>query len=189
MMEACEKNPGIMAAIIGLDDNIIEQVCKEVTDSGETVVPANYNCPGQLVISGTRPGIEKSVEILTEKGAKRAVVLAVSGAFHSSLMEPAKDRLNQAINKADLKDPVIPVVMNAAAEEINSVDRIKELMIRQLTSPVLWKQSISLIINKRYDDFYELGPGRVLSGFMRRINPEKNIISLHGKDDLERLEN
>lgn len=188
MTEACEKNPGGMAAIIGLDDNVVEQVCKDVSDNGEIAVPVNYNCPGQLVISGTKPGVEKAVEILEEKGAKRAIILAVSGAFHSSLMEPAKDKLNEAIKNADMKSPDIPIVMNVVAEEIDNVDGIKELMIKQLTSPVLWKQSISSIIDKGYDNFYELGPGRALSGFMRRINPEKKVESFQGKDDLEKLE-
>ncbi len=187
MSEACEKNPGTMAAILGLEDNIVEDVCKEITESGETVKPVNYNSPGQLVISGTKKGVEKAVEVLDEKGAKRAVLLAVSGAFHSPLMESAKDELKKAINRFDLKDPDIPVIMNAVASLIEDVQKVKELMIEQLTSPVLWKQSVNYLIAQGCSDFYELGPGRVLSGFMRSINREVNISNFQKTEDFDKI--
>jgi len=187
MMEACRQNPGTMAAIIGLDDSIVEEVCQAVSDSGELVNPVNYNCPGQLVISGTQAGIEKAVADLQAKGAKKTVILPVSGAFHTSLMKPAEKKLNEAIQKADMKTPNIPVVMNAVAKEITDLDKIKELMITQLTSAVLWKQSVGLIISKGVETFYELGPGRTLSAFMRRIHADMSIMNLQGKEDFEKL--
>ncbi len=188
MMEACETNPGTMAAIIGLEDDIVEEICKEVSIGEEVVVPVNYNCPGQVVISGTKGGVEKAVQISEEKEAKHAVVLPVSGAFHSCLMESAKAKLEEAINKAELKSPAIPIVMNAVAEEVSDIGKIKELILKQMTSPVLWKQSIGLIIDKGYNDFFELGPGRILSGFMRRIDREKRITNFQKIEDFEKLE-
>lgn len=187
MTRATEINPGKMAAILGLEDNIIEEVCQEITAEGETVVPVNYNSPGQLVISGTAQGVEKAVVLLDEKGAKRAVVLAVSGAFHSPLIEPAKNIFNDHINKAVLKRPEIPVVMNVTAEPVSDLEQIKKLMIDQLTSPVLWKQSINGLIAKGYMNYYELGPGRVLSGFMRSIDRSVVIKSIQKLEDLNSI--
>ncbi|MBU1078468.1 MAG: ACP S-malonyltransferase [Spirochaetes bacterium] len=187
MAEAGESNPGTMAAILGMEDQVVEDVCKDISAGGELVVPVNYNSPGQLVISGTKNGIDKAVDILDEKGAKRAVVLAVSGAFHSSLMEPAKKALKDVIDKSELKDPVIPVVMNATAESTQDLNEVKDLMIQQLTSPVLWKQSINYLIEKKYDAFYEIGPGRVLSGFMRSINREVKMTNFQNLEDLEKF--
>lgn len=187
MTEACESNPGTMAAVLGLEDQIIEEVCKEITDKGELVIPVNYNSPGQLVVSGTKKGVEEAVEILEEKEAKRAVVLAVNGAFHSPLMENAKEKLKEVIDNAEMKQPEIPVIMNAVAEEVNDLERVKELMLTQLTSAVLWKQSINKLIEKGYNTFYELGPGRVLSGFMRSINREVTISNFQKQEDLEKL--
>lgn len=184
MTEATEKNPGTMAAILGLEDNIVEQVCTQVSDKGELVVPVNYNSPGQLVISGTKSGIDQAVAILDEKGAKRAVVLAVSGAFHSPLIEPAKQTFKAYLEKAELKVPEIPVIMNVTAQETTDLEQIKKLMIEQLVSPVLWKQSINYLISQGYHDFLELGPGRVLSGFMRSINRDANIKNFQKWDDI-----
>ncbi len=169
MTKACDANPGGMAAIIGLEDDVVEEICREVSSEGEVVVPVNYNCPGQIVVSGTRPGVQRVVEISEEKEAKHAVVLKVYGAFHSSLMKPAEEGLRAAIENAELKNPAIPVVMNVNAEEVTDLEKIKELMLKQLTSPVLWKQSVGLFIDKGYKDYAELGPGNVLKGFMRRI--------------------
>ncbi len=184
MSKAGEKNSGAMAAIIGLSDEVVEEVCKDITAKGETVVPVNYNCDGQLVISGTEKGVKESVEILKEKGAKRAVVLKVSGAFHSPLMEPAVDILKEAIEKSDIKVPSIPLYMNATSEKVLDVEKIKELMLKQLISPVLWKQSVRNMIKDGIEEFIELGPGRVLSGFMRNIDRNVKISNIQKLSDL-----
>ncbi len=187
MTEAGEKNPGTMAAIIGLEDSVVENVCKEITDSGELVTPVNYNCEGQLVISGTVAGVNKAVEILDEKGAKRAIVLNVSGAFHSPLMEPAVEKLAAALDNVEIKNPNVPVVMNASAEFVADAEKIKELMLKQLTSPVFWKQSVKKMIENGISEFYELGPGRVLSGFMRNIDRSVSIKNFQKIADFDKI--
>lgn len=185
MNEASEKNPGTMAAIIGLEDKVVEDVCNEISNSGEIVVPVNYNCPGQLVISGTIKGIEKAVEILKEKGARRAVVLKVSGAFHSPLMKPADEKLKEALENVEIKKPVIPIAMNASAELETDPVKIKELMVKQIISPVLWKNSMQKLIENGVKQFYEIGPGKVLAGFMRNINREIPVINIQNNSDLQ----
>ncbi len=187
MNHACEKNPGTMAAILGLEDTMVEDVCRQITASGDLVVPVNYNSPGQLVISGTKSGIEKAVVELENREAKRAVILQVSGAFHSPLMDPAKETLQQAISLAKLNAPQKPVVMNVTGQEQTDLVQIKNLMVKQLVSPVLWKQSINYLIQKGYRQFFEIGPGRVLSGFMSIIDKTVNITSIKDHADLVKI--
>lgn len=187
MNHACEKNPGTMAAILGLEDTVVQEVCKQITAAGDLVVPVNYNSPGQLVISGTKSGIEKAVAELENRDAKRAVILQVSGAFHSPLMDPAQDTLQQAISLAKLNVPIRPIVMNVTAQEQTDLTQIKDLMVKQLVSPVLWKQSITYLIQKGYTQFYEIGPGKVLSGFMRSIDKTKTITSFKDHADLVKI--
>jgi len=189
MTKAAEQNPGKMAAILGLDDKIVEEVCKQITDEGPQglVVPVNYNSPGQLVISGKEKGVEKAVQILETKEAKRAVVLAVSGAFHSPLMEPAQAPFKAFLDKLNLQTPVIPVVMNVTGKETQNLSEIKDLMVKQLIAPVLWKQSINNLIKQGYKDYYELGPGKVLTGLMRAISREVSMKSFQKLDDINKI--
>ncbi len=187
MTEAGEKNPGTMAAVIGLEDKIVEEVCKEITAKGEVVVPVNYNCPEQLVISGTVKGVEEAVKILEEKDAKRAVILNVSGAFHSPLMKLAEEKLKEALENIEIQKPSVPIIMNASAEIEEAPDEIKSLMIKQMASAVLWKHSMEKLIGNGVKQFYELGPGRVLTGFMRRISREVTVTSIQNLNDLESI--
>jgi len=167
MQKACEKTPSTMAAILGLEDKIVEEVCASLT---EVVVPANYNSPGQIVISGSNEGIDKAIEILKTKGAKRAIKLSVGGAFHSTLMEPARLELEDAIKNTSFNKPICPVYQNVNA--ISSIDPevIKSNLIAQLTSPVRWTQSILNMISDGATTFVEVGPGCVLSGLIKKVN-------------------
>ncbi len=167
MQEACEVKASTMAAVLGLDDEIVEKVCAE-TDG--VVVPANYNCPGQLVISGSIDAINRACETLKEKGARRALVLPVGGAFHSPLMEPAREKLAKAINETSLTTPICPVYQNAVAKGVTHPSDIKKNLIAQLTAPVKWTQSIQQMITDGGDEFIEIGPGKVLTGLMRKID-------------------
>ncbi len=169
MQEACEIEPSTMAAVLGLEDDIVEEVCKETNG---IVVAANYNCPGQLVISGDVVAVNKACENLKERGARRALVLPVGGAFHSPLMEPAREKLAKAIMETIISNPICPVYQNAVAEAVTDKDSIKDNLIAQLTSPVRWTQSIQQMIADGGTDFIEIGPGKVLTGLMRKINRE-----------------
>jgi [acyl-carrier-protein] S-malonyltransferase len=167
MQKACEKTPSIMAAILGLDDKIVEDVCASLK---EVVVPANYNSPGQIVISGSIEGIDKAIEILKEKGAKRAIKLAVGGAFHSPLMEPARLELEEAIKNTVFNKPICPVYQNVNAKHSIDPGSIKSNLVSQLTSPVLWTQTVLNMISDGATSFVEIGPGCVLSGLIKKIN-------------------
>ncbi|MDP4223550.1 MAG: ACP S-malonyltransferase [Bacteroidota bacterium] len=169
MQKACDKSPSAMAAIIGLNDAVVEDVCRSIKG---IVVPANYNCPGQIVISGSNEGIDEAIEILRAKGAKMAVRLAVGGAFHSPLMEPAKNELGEAIRKTYFRKPVCPVYQNVNAEPSTDPDGIKANLISQLTSPVKWTQTIRRMITDGADSFTEVGPGKVLQGLIKKINKD-----------------
>lgn len=169
MQKACEMEESTMAAIIGLDDETVEEVCDSIKD--EIVVPANYNCPGQIVISGTIRGVEKACELLKEKGAKRALKLSVGGAFHSPLMEPARIELSQAIHRTSFSTPICPVYQNVNAYPQTNPENIKQNLIAQLTAPVRWTQTIKNMINDGATEFIELGPGDVLKGLIKKINP------------------
>lgn len=174
MQKACEQNPGTMAAIIGLPDEKIEEVCAEVTKNGNIVIPANYNCPGQLVISGTTEGINEACAKLKEAGAKRALPLNVGGAFHSPLMQPAKDELEHAIEATKFKKPVCPIYQNVDALPHTDPDEIKANLKAQLTSSVRWTKSVQNMIADGADEFIECGPGRALRGMIGRIDRNVN---------------
>jgi [acyl-carrier-protein] S-malonyltransferase len=169
MQRACETTPSSMAAILGLDDKIIEEVCASLK---EVVVPANYNSPGQIVISGSNEGIDKAIELLKEKGAKRALKLAVGGAFHSPLMEPARLELEKAIKDTTFKKPLCPVYQNVNAKPSVDPELIKSNLVLQLTSPVRWTQTILNMIEGGATSFVEVGPGNVLQGLIKKVNRE-----------------
>lgn len=174
MQKACEKNPGTMAAIIALPDETIENVCAEVSKEGKVVVAANYNCPGQLVISGDKEAIAEACEKLKAAGAKRALPLMVGGAFHSPLMQPAKDELQEAIEKTSFSTPSCTVYQNVDAKPHTDPSEIKANLIAQLTSPVRWTKSVQNMIADGADEFIECGPGRALRGMIGRIDRSVN---------------
>lgn len=171
MQKACEQHPSTMAAIIGLPDEKVEEVCASIAD---VVVPANYNCPGQLVISGTMEGIAAACEKLKEAGARRALPLKVGGAFHSPLMEPARVELAEAIEKTTFKTPVCPIYQNVDAKPTSNPDTIKKNLIAQLTSPVRWTATVQNMVADGFDTYIEVGPGNVLQGLVKKIQPEAN---------------
>lgn len=173
MQEACELEPSTMAAVLGLDDDVVEGICAAITD--EVVVPANYNSPGQLVISGSFPGIKKASEQLQEAGARRVVELAVGGAFHSPLMKPAQDKLAKAIEATQFSEPICPVYQNVDAKPHTSPEEIKANLLKQLTAPVRWTQTVQQMAADGFDTFVETGgKGAVLQGLIRRIDRSLN---------------
>jgi len=173
MQKACEMNPSTMAAVLGLADDKVEAICEEVqTESGEVVVPANYNCPGQLVISGSKKGIDIACERMKAGGAKRALVLPVGGAFHSPLMLPAKEELAAAIGSTKFHNPTCAVYQNVSAKAVMDKDEIKQNLVEQLTSPVRWTQSVQAMLADGAEKFTEAGPGKVLLGLIMKINKE-----------------
>jgi [acyl-carrier-protein] S-malonyltransferase len=176
MQKACEIRPSTMAAILGLADNIIEEVCAGITD--EIVVPANYNCPGQVVISGTIEGVEKACELLKAAGAKRALILPVGGAFHSPLMEPAREELASAIHAAQFQAPICAIYQNVNAKPATEVSVIKDNLISQLTAPVRWTQSVEQMVVDGAETFIECGPGKVLQGLVKKISSQVEIKSI-----------
>ena len=167
MQKACEAQPSTMAAIVGLDDATVEEVCSSIP---EVVVPANYNCPGQLVISGSIEGIDKACAMLTEKGAKRALKLAVGGAFHSPLMEPARAELAKAIEATQINKPICPVYQNVSALPFTDPAEIKRNLVAQLTAPVKWTQTVQNMIKDGATLFTEVGPGSVLQGLIKKVD-------------------
>lgn len=171
MQKACEAQESTMAAVLGLDDTVVEEVCASIDG---VVVAANYNCPGQLVISGEIKAIDEACELLTEKGARRAMKLPVGGAFHSPLMEPAREELAAAIEATTFSEPLCPVYQNVVAKAVTNPSEIKENLIAQLTAPVRWTQSIQQMIADGGTDFVEVGPGKVLQGLMRKIDRSVN---------------
>ncbi|MEE6187760.1 ACP S-malonyltransferase [Niabella digestorum] len=174
MQKACEITPSTMAAIINLPDEKVEAICAEVQkETGEVVVPANYNCPGQLVISGSIKGIEVACEKMKAAGAKRALVLPVGGAFHSPLMGPARKELQEAIEKTDFHTPICPIYQNVTAKAVYDKDEIKQNLIAQLTGAVRWTQTILSMVENGASKFTECGPGKVLQGLIQKI--DKNV--------------
>lgn len=173
MQAACEATPSTMAAVLGLEDRAVEEACAAV--QGEVVVAANYNSPGQLVISGSHQGVAKATEFLKEKGAKRVLPLQVGGAFHSPLMEPARDELQEAILKTILKEPVCPIYQNVNAKPAIDTATIKQNLIAQLTAPVRWTQTVQNMAADGAKEFIECGPGKVLQGLVKKINPEAQV--------------
>jgi len=167
MQKACEMNPSTMAAVLGLPDEKVEEICTSITD--EVVVPANYNCPGQIVISGSIAGVEKACKLLLEAGAKRALPLKVGGAFHSPLMDPAKVELAEAINSTEIATPICPVYQNVSTKAETDPAVIKTNLIAQLTAPVKWTQSVEHMVADGATSFIEVGPGSVLQGLVKKI--------------------
>jgi len=173
MQKACEINPSAMAAILGLEDNKVESICASIRN--EVVVAANYNCPGQIVISGSNKGIEEACVLMKQAGAKRALILSVGGAFHSSLMEPAKEELSIVIKATNFNEPICPIYQNVVAKAVTHPDEIKRNLIHQLTGPVRWTQTIESMISHGANHFTEVGPGKVLQGLIQKINKEMQV--------------
>lgn len=167
MQAACDANPSSMAAILGLDDDRVEEICASVEG---IVVPANYNCPGQLVISGETQAVEEAMAKLKEAGAKRALLLPVNGAFHSPLMQPAQEELAKAINTTKFNKPIIPVYQNITTTAVSDPEEIKQNLIKQLTGPVKWTQSVRNMIKDGATNFVEVGPGKTLQGLIKKID-------------------
>ena len=174
MQEACDANPSSMAAILGLADEKVEEICASIDG---IVVPANYNCPGQLVISGETAAVELACEKMKEAGAKRALMLAVNGAFHSPLMQPAQEKLAAAIEQTKFRTPMIPVYQNIATKAVTDQEEIKQNLIKQLTGPVKWTQSVQHMIKDGADTFIEVGPGKTLQGLIKKISSEVTVSS------------
>ena len=167
MQKACELTPSTMAAILGMEDDVVANICASID---EIVVPANYNCPGQIVISGSIKGVDIACEKLTEAGARRALKLNVGGAFHSPLMEPAKVELEKAIHAATVNKPICPIYQNVTGQVVSNPDIIKSNLIAQLTAPVKWTQTMNQMLRDGATSFTEVGPGRVLSGLLKKVN-------------------
>ncbi len=178
MQKACEMQASTMAAILNLSDEVVETICAEITASGNVVVAANYNCPGQLVISGSIDGVTIACEKLKAAGAKRALILPVGGAFHSPLMEPARVELQTAISNTVFNSPICPVYQNVTAYAVSSADEIKKNLIDQLTAPVKWTQSVQQMVNDGATQFVEVGPGKVLQGLVKKIHSAAEAISV-----------
>ena len=174
MQEACDINPSSMAAVLGLDDDKVEKICAEIEG---LVVPANYNCPGQLVISGETPAVEKACEALKAAGAKRALLLPVNGAFHSPLMQPAQEKLAQAIEGVKFNNPILPIYQNVTTTPVTDPEEIKKNLIAQLTCPVKWTQTIQNMVKDGADHFVEVGPGKTLQGLIKKISPSIMVSS------------
>ena len=174
MQKACEKVPSTMAAILGLEDSLVEQICSETEG---IVVPANYNCPGQLVISGELKSIDLAIEKLNASGARRAIQLPVGGAFHSPIMEPAKSELENAINSTEFNKPICPIFQNVCALAVVDPKEIKQNLIEQLTSPVKWTQTMLNIVKEKDVEVIEVGPGKVLQGLFKKIDRSINTSS------------
>jgi len=176
MQTACEIQRSTMAAVLGLEDQVVEEICSSIDG---VVVAANYNCPGQLVISGETSAVQKACELLKEKGAKRALLLPVGGGFHSPMMEPAREELAIAIENTTFNAPICPVYQNVVAEAVTSPEEIKKNLMKQLTAPVKWTQSIQQMIVDGATEFIEIGPGKVLQGLMRKIDRSVTASSIN----------
>ena len=186
MQQAGEENPGTMAAIIGLDPQTVDECCKEASSSG-IVQSANLNSPGQIVISGSVGGVKKAMEICKAKGAKLAKELVVSGAFHSPLMLSAKEKLKNNLDETNIYDARFPVYANVTAKPVTKKEEIKNLLFEQVTSPVRWEETINNMIADGFDEFYEVGPGKVLQGLVKRINPNVKTFGIDKYTDVEQF--
>jgi [acyl-carrier-protein] S-malonyltransferase len=185
MFESGTRRPGAMAAILGLDDATAEAVCSEASSSSRVVVPANFNAPGQIVISGDVAAVERAGELAREAGAKRVIPLNVSGAFHSPLMQVAEDGLRAQLSTVSFRDPEFPVVSNVTAQEVASGDTARDLLVQQLTSPVRWVASLRTILETAPDGLLEIGPGSVLAGLWKRVSREVPVRSLGTAPEVE----
>ncbi len=185
MQQAGIDNPGTLAAIVGLDSKTVEDICTEASSEG-IVQCANFNSPGQIVISGSLTGVRKAMEICKSKGAKLVKELVVSGAFHSPLMQSAKDQLLYALNTTNIYDARFPVYANVTAGPVSKKETIKNLLYEQVTSPVRWEETIVNMVNDGFDEFYEIGPGKVLQGLVKRINPDVKVFNIDKYSDVEK---
>lgn len=186
MEEAVPAGEGTMAAVLGLDEAVLQEVTEQVTSTIAPVQLANLNCPGQIVISGSSVGVQAASELAKEKGAKRVIPLVVSGPFHSSLMQPAAEKLAAALKTIDVKDTDIPVIANVDAHEMQELEDIHEKLVRQLYSPVRWEQSVERMIELGVDTFIEVGPGKVLSGLIKKINRRVTTIPVYDMETLRK---
>lgn len=184
MEKAVPHGQGTMAAILGMEKDKLEKITTEVTDSGDSVQLANLNCPGQIVISGTKAGVEKVCELAKEQGARRAIPLEVSGPFHSRLMEPASQQLQETLNTYEIQDAKIPVISNVTAEPVTNANEIIDLLVKQLYSPVLWEDSIKKMVELGVDTFIEIGPGKVLTGLVRKIDRNVKFYNVFDEESL-----
>lgn len=188
MTEAVPKGQGAMCAVLNLDADKIQEACNEVAEIGRCMI-ANYNAPGQIVIAGDKEAVEKAAELVKEKGAKRAVMLNVSGPFHTSLLEPAAIKLNEELNKIKLKDMNIPVITNLTAEVVEDKSQIVDILTKQVMNPVKWEQSVKKMIELGVDTFVEMGPGKTLSSFVKKAAKEVGAdVSIYNVEDLKTLE-
>ena len=185
MQEAVPLGVGTMAAILGLSVDDVIECCSKASEYG-IVEPANFNCPGQIVIAGEVKAVEKAMELCTEKGAKRAIKLAVSAPFHCSMLKPAGDKLAEELEKVQFSDIKIPVVANSTAKAVTSSGEAKDLLIKQVSNPVLWENSVNYMIEQGVDTFIEIGPGKVLGGFVKKINKEAGIYNIEDMDSLDK---
>ncbi|MBL1214121.1 MAG: ACP S-malonyltransferase [Ignavibacteriae bacterium] len=186
MLQAGIDNPGTMAAVVGMQANLVEEMCNEASSAG-IVQCANFNSPGQIVISGSVDGVHKAMELCKSNGAKLVKELVVSGAFHSPLMQSAKDKLGLKLEEVKINDANIPVYANVTAKPVTVKNEIKDLLNRQVTAPVRWEETIKNMIDDGADEFYEIGPGKVLQGLLKRINPNVKSVGIDKYSDLEKL--
>ena len=187
MEDACQNNPGTMAAIMGLSSDVVDDICKKATDENGVVIPANYNSKIQIAISGSMNSVEKAVELAKEAKAKRAMLLEVGGAFHSPLMESAKTGMAEYLNNVTISDPHTPVVANVTAQTVQSGDEIRKLLVEQITAPVRWAQTMSFLVENNVTNVYEIGPGKVLSGLAKREMQPESMINLDTLEDISKL--
>lgn len=178
MEQAVPNGQGTMAAILGMERDVLNQLTEKVTEAGDSVQLANLNCPGQIVISGTRAGVEKACQLAKENGAKRAIPLEVSGPFHSRLMEPASEKLASLFEEFTFNSASVPVISNVTADAVTDGEEMKKLLVKQLYSPVLWEDSIQTMIKLGVDTFVEIGPGKVLTGLVRKIDRTLGVLSI-----------
>lgn len=187
MQKACEAQPSTMAAIIALPDEKVEEICASVAAEGEVCVAANYNCPGQIVITGEEKAVDAAAEKLKEAGAKRTVKLNVSGPFHSKMLAGAGEKLAEELKNVELHDVKVPYLTNVTADYVTSTENIKELLARQVSSSVCWQQSVEKMIADGVDTFIEMGPGKTLSGFMRKISRNVTMYNIENMADFEKV--
>ncbi len=186
MTEAVPKGVGAMCAVLSLDADKIQQVCDEVSEIGRCMI-ANYNCPGQIVVAGDKAAVEKASELVVEKGAKRAVMLNVSGPFHTSLLKPAADKLNAELKSMDIKDMNIPVITNLTAEIVEDKSQVIDILTNQVMSPVKWEQSVRKMLELGVDTFIELGPGKTLSSFVKKVTREAAVYNVDNLKTLDKM--
>lgn len=186
MEEAVPAGVGAMAAILGMDRELLTEITEEVSKSGNVVELANMNCPGQIVISGSKQGVEEASQVAKEKGARRVIPLQVSGPFHSSLMKPAANKLQEVLDTLQIKDATPPVVANVCATEVTKAEDIKQKLIEQVYSPVLWEDTVNYLLNQGVDTFIEIGSGNVLSGLVKKVNRRVKVYAINDRETMDK---